>query len=226
MQDTVYLRPEELLKVSPTARAGRELDLLLRIADTLSSLESLETLQQRLLDLFFELVPAERGAILLTGESSDDIVSMFGRDRLAGPNRPVQVSESIIRLVLEKGAGIVGSDVFRQEDPAAAESENGAPAKSVLAAPLVAFQKVRGVIYLDTSDPNAQFDENHLRLFSAIGGMAAMALENAHTVALLERENRRLQAEIDIEHNMIGESSPMLRVYEFIAKVPPRTQRF
>ena len=221
MQDAVYLRPEELLKVSPTARAGRELDLLLRIADTLSSLESLETLQQRLLDLFFELVPAERGAILLTGENSDDIVSMFGRDRLAGPDRPVQVSESIIRLVLEKGAGIVGSDVFQQEDPAADESENGAPAKSVLAAPLVAFQKVRGVIYLDTSDPDARFDENHLRLFSAIGGMAAMALENAHTVALLESENRRLQAEIDIEHNMIGESSPMLRVYEFIAKVAP-----
>ena len=77
------------------------------------------------------------------------------------------------------------------------------------------------MIYLDTSDPNVQFDENHLRLFSAIGGMAAMALENAQTVALLENENRRLQAEIDIEHNMIGESSQMLRVYEFIAKVAP-----
>ena len=221
MQDAVYLRPEELLKVSPTARAGRELDLLLRIADTLSSLESLETLQQRLLDLFFELVPADRGAILLTDENSDDIVSMFGRDKLAGPGRPVQVSQSIVRLVLAKGAGIVGSDIFQREDLAADAGGNGAPVQSVLAAPLVAFQKVRGVIYLDTSDPNVQFDENHLRLFSAIGGMAAMALENAQTVALLENENRRLQAEIDIEHNMIGESSQMLRVYEFIAKVAP-----
>ena len=221
MQDAVYLRPEELLKVSPTRRAGRELDLLLKIADRLSSLESLEVLQQELLDLFFELVPAERGAILLTGESSDDIISMFGRDKLAGPDRPVQVSESIVRLVLEKGAGIVGSDVFQHDDLAGDAGENGAPVQSVLAAPLIAFRKVRGVIYLDTSDTNVHFDENHLRLFSAIGGMAAMALENAQTVALLEGENRRLQAEIDIEHNMIGESSPMRKVYEFIAKVAP-----
>ncbi len=221
IQDAVYLRPEELLKVSPTARAGHELDLLLRIANTLSSLESLEVLQRELLDLFFELVPADRGAILLTDENSDNIVSMFGRDKLAGPDQAVQVSESIIRLVLEKGAGIVGSDIFQREDLAADAGENGAPVQSVLAAPLVAFQKVRGVIYLDTSEPKVKFDENHLRLFSAIGGMAAMALANAQTVALLESENRRLQEEIDIEHNMIGESTRMRKVYEFIAKVAP-----
>lgn len=37
----------------------------------------------------------------------------------------------------------------------------------------------------------------------------------------LESENRRLRAEINIEHNMVGESPRMREVYQFIAKVAP-----
>jgi two-component system response regulator HydG len=48
-----------------------------------------------------------------------------------------------------------------------------------------------------------------------------VAVENARHVEWLESENRRLQADIHLEHNMIGESPRMQSVYQFIAKVAP-----
>ena len=80
---------------------------------------------------------------------------------------------------------------------------------------------MRGVIYLETCDPSVRFDEHHLQLLSAMGSISAMPLESARRIVALETENRRLQQEINIEHDMVGESAKMQRVYEFIAKAAP-----
>ncbi len=93
---------------------------------------------------------------------------------------------------------------------------------SVLAVPLEVFDRTMGVIYLDASNPKAHFDENHLQLLTAIGSIAAAALDNARRMESLEQENRRLQAEISLEHNMVGDSPRMRDVYQFIARVAPR----
>ena len=50
---------------------------------------------------------------------------------------------------------------------------------ALLAVPLEVFKCVRGVIYVDTCDPAVRFDLGHLRLLAAVGGLAALALENA-----------------------------------------------
>jgi Nif-specific regulatory protein len=67
----------------------------------------------------------------------------------------------------------------------------------------------------------APFDEDDLHLLTGIASIAAVASENAYHVEWLQDENRRLQEDISIEHNMVGESKPMLQVHEFIAKAAP-----
>jgi len=54
-----------------------------------------------------------------------------------------------------------------------------------------------------------------------VAGTAAVALENARQMEWLENENRRLQSDIGLEHNMVGESLRMRAVYQFIAKAAP-----
>ena len=46
-------------------------------------------------------------------------------------------------------------------------------------------------------------------------------MENARQVELLENENRRLQDEINLEHDMVGESTRMREVFQFVGKVAP-----
>jgi Nif-specific regulatory protein len=102
---------------------------------------------------------------------------------------------------------------------ASADSVVARQIRSVLAVPLEVFERILGVIYLDASDPAVRFDENDLQLLTAIGSIAASALDNARRMEWLEEENRRLQSEMNVEHNMVGESPRMREVYQFINRV-------
>ena len=200
------------------SRAVSERNALLKISTTINSIRKSHELQLRLLELTLEVVPAERGAILLADEDCEDFVSCRGWDRLSGADDSIRVSQTISRQVLREVVAILSNDVV--------ESENGgspslvaARVSSLMCVPLVAFDKALGVIYLDTSSRVAQFDEAHLQLLTAIAGIAAIALENASGFAGLETENRRLQQEVKLEHQMVGESQSMDEVYKLISKV-------
>jgi len=78
-----------------------------------------------------------------------------------------------------------------------------------------------GVIYLDTNDPESVFDKDHLQLVSAISAITSVAIENARHIEWLVSENQRLIADFGIEHNMVGESTPVREVLQFISKVAP-----
>ncbi|MBN1460806.1 MAG: sigma-54-dependent Fis family transcriptional regulator, partial [Armatimonadetes bacterium] len=65
------------------------------------------------------------------------------------------------------------------------------------------------------------FNEEDLQLIAAVGNLGGLALESALRFGALEAENRRLREEIDLEHDMVGESAAMRRVYRFVAKVAP-----
>jgi len=58
-------------------------------------------------------------------------------------------------------------------------------------------------------------------LLTGIAGVASGALNKAIFLELLEAENRLLLAEINLDHNMIGESPRMQRLHRFIARVAP-----
>jgi transcriptional regulator with GAF, ATPase, and Fis domain len=199
-EDMAYLAVEEgQVPLPATDRTVRDLSALLRISTALSAVRGLEELQNRLLDLIFEAIPADRGAIILVGENPEDFTSFFGRDRLPGASQPVEISRQVIDRALRGGAAVLSNG-----------PEPGAAAlTSLLVVPLSLLGRTAGVIYLDSRNPRTHFDESHLQLLTAIGSIAAHALENA----------RRLDAEIDLEHDMIGESPPMREVYQFISRV-------
>jgi Nif-specific regulatory protein len=219
-QDARYLRDIDQLK--PTGRMVRDLNALLRIAKTVSSVRGLEALEKQVLELIFEVSPAERAAILLCEQNPDECTSVFGWDRRTGPNQPVQVSRTIVAQVLLEGVAVLCNDLPADDAYANTDSVVMRHIHSVLAVPLEVFDRPLGVIYLDATDPEARFDEDHLQLLTAIGGIAASALDNARRMEWLEEENRRLQSEMNVEHNMVGESPKMREVYQFINRVASR----
>jgi len=211
---TVVLRRQEALPAAPGL--AREGDLLWKISRAISSIRGLPGLERRLLELIGEVAPAERGAILLIGDRPGELASVFGWDRYSGPDRPVQVSRALIDRVLREGVAVMSDDAG---GGATLPAGQGTPIRAAMAAPLEVFGKIVGAIYLDTSNPQVRFEEDLLRLLSVVGSLAALALDNARRLERLEGENRRLQAEINVEHNMVGESPPMREVYQFAAKV-------
>ena len=199
---------------------ARDLSALMKVSTTINSIRGLEDLLERLLELLFEVVPAQRGAVLLTNEGSLETSFVFGLDRVHGKDQAVNVSRTIVHQVLRDGVALLASDP--QADPSmATQSLIAAHAHSVMCVPLIMVDRKLGVLYLDTTHPRDQFNRDHLQLVAAIAGIAAVAIENARQFEWLATENERLLADVNIEHNMVGESPAMQRVYHFISKVAP-----
>jgi transcriptional regulator with GAF, ATPase, and Fis domain len=216
----IVLRREDMLvgtwrETASAERLSRDLMALIRICAAVNAVRGLVALERPLIELIADVVPADRGALVLAGERGTDIDSAVGWSRGSRGPHEMPVSRPILERVLRDLVGILS------DGPSRKSSGAGAPgvSRSVLAAPLFAFDKPIGAIVLE-SDAN-RFDEGHLRLVMAVGAVAATALEQARHIEALEGENRRLQTELHLDDNMMGESAPMQELYRRIARVAP-----
>ena len=200
---------------------ARDLSVLMKVSTTINAIRGLEELQERLLELIFEVVPAKHGTILLSATDADpknEFTSIFGLDRLYGPNQKITVSSTVVRRVLKDNAALLVGDAENNES-LHTDSLIAAHSRSLLCVPLIMVGRTLGVIYLDTDVPDVRFDEGHLQLTTAVAAIAAVAIQNARHIETLENENRRLIADANLEHNMVGESTAMQQVYQVISKV-------
>jgi len=202
-------------------RATRELEALLKINAVLGSVKRLEELERKLLEVVTEVIPADRGAIILVGESLEHFSSIFGWDRTPHHGLPVELSRAAIDRALRERVAVLSDSVTSNAGTGGEERGSAGPARSQLAVPLVVFGRVVGVIYLEAQNSEIRLDQGHLEWLSAFGRVAAVALENARRAQWLENENRRLRDELDLDRSMVGESLPMQGVYRSIAKVAP-----
>ncbi len=168
-EEARYLHPEKALDMlPPTVRLAHDLNSILKISIEINSIRGLEELEQRLLESIFEIVPAERGAIILVNPGSAEPASFLERSRSAEPGGPVRLSRTISNRVLSDGISILNNDVLENGAYNAVDSLALPKIKSVLAVPLRVLERVIGLIYLSSSVPMIRFNEEHLQLVTAI----------------------------------------------------------
>lgn len=215
---TTPRRPEEVFAELPgTPELTRYLQSLLKIATGIGGIRDRESLQWQLLGFLFDVVPAERGAVLYF-DKSGAVESTAAWDRVRGPEHAVGVSEALVRRVYTEKAGLVAGDTVRELASKAGAGEELC-ARSVLCVPMMISGEALGAIYLETGAPDGPFDEAHLQVMTAVGSIAALALENLRHWERLSEENQALRAEVNLEYNMVGISAPMKEVFELVRRV-------
>jgi transcriptional regulator with GAF, ATPase, and Fis domain len=220
-EDSLYLQPEKIGASLPASeRRARDLNSLLKVATGIGGIRDQDSLQWQLLGFIFEVVPAERGAVLLC-DHPDEFTSTAAWDRLRGPGHPVRVSRTVVQRALEERIGLVVSDVLGNEALRQVKTLFELKVRSLLCVPLLVADRVLGAIYLDTTSPTVQFDEGHLQVMTAVAGIASLAFDNVRHWEKLRQENQALRAEIELEHNMVGGSPAMRKVFDFIRRVAP-----
>jgi transcriptional regulator with GAF, ATPase, and Fis domain len=222
VEDALYLNSERVLAQLPDSqRMTRDLNALLKISTAVNSIRDVEPLKQRLLELLFEVIPAEFGAIVLTSDDRVDANSIFALRKQPGLAQPLHISATVVRRVLRERVAILSSDVAGNEDFGGAQSLVASETSSLVCVPLTLFDKALGVLYLGTSNRATGFDEDHLQLATAAASVAAMAFENARRAERLQNENLLLRDTLQLEQNMVGESARIRSVYQFIGRVAP-----
>jgi len=225
---TMDLHPDELLSLPPEslaalprpARMGRNLSVLLQISRAIGSLRDEESLPWQLLGMIFDIIPAERGAILLLEEDSHEVRSQVAWDRVSGPGHPVNVIQAVVRRVIEERVSLLDSspDILKVPNSAQADEQLR---RTLLCVPMVSKEKTIGVIYLESSSSATALTEDDFQLLTAVAGLGVIGIENARQFERLGSENQRLLAEVSLTHDMVGRSARMRDVYQFIERVAP-----
>src|SRR5207302_7530404 len=93
--ELLYLNPESLAVLPQSERLARALSTLLKISTAIGSVRDVESLQWQLLGMIFDVIPAERGAILLLHSHGGEFSLPAASDRAGGHDRPVHLSREL-----------------------------------------------------------------------------------------------------------------------------------
>jgi sigma-B regulation protein RsbU (phosphoserine phosphatase) len=201
-----------------SADQGDLLALISKVGVTLLASATLdETLSQVAL-LVFDAVPAERCLIMLRerpdgGELKIRAAEMRDRRPEVGE---VRVSRTIVEEVVNQGRSVLTSDA--QHDPRFKSSTvTFQGIRSVLAVPLGVGQRIFGMIYADSPLATSRFTEDHLKVLTTLGSVAAIRVENTRLLEEhLEQQQyeRELQLAREIQQRFQPSAPPPVPGYE------------
>ena len=183
-----------------TSREARDLSTLLRVDAALSAVHGLARIDVAVAAFVLDVVPAER--VLLTGDDRNPAAVSSGWSSQQSVATPLHVDPSLLEAAINERVAV------------AANLDTG----QVIVAPMMIFDRVTGCIWAETSRTD-QMDAGHVRLLLVVAALTAAMREQARETARLQRTNEALQAEINLEHNMVGRSKPMRLLFERVARV-------
>ena len=192
---------------------------LLEVADAVNRTLDLNTLLQRVAEMLKKVIDYEIFAILLLNEKTQELRVRFQVGHLP------EVAE---RIRIKVGQGVTGQAVQRREtvlvNDVAAEQNfiNSAPGvRSELAAPLIAKNKVIGVIDVEAAQAGA-FTEEHKRLLTLFASRIAVGIENARLYTRVSRQARQLTLLTEISRELtsiLNVDQLLKRIAELVTRI-------
>jgi len=191
----------DLSQNSWLARARSNLQVMYHTALAVSHTLDIDQLLNRIMELIFEWVEADRGCVMLFDPDTRRLDPRVRRTRNnAEQGDKIMISKTILDFVVEKNEGVLTSDA-RQDDrfnPGASILKLGV--REAICVPMQGRYHVVGVIYIDTSTSPQQilerggtarrFTEDHLKLMIAIGHQAALAVEDTRYYSAMVQAER------------------------------------
>lgn len=184
----------------------------------------LDELKRNLVDAVIELARAETGFLLLLG--AHDRTELDVARTAAGTDLPrteAQLSDSIVREVLERRAPVLVADA--QEDTLFAESLSvvNYQLRSVVAVPIRFGDETLGVLYLGCNRRTSAFAREDLEMLGVFGAQAGLIVKNAMMVTALQRDNAALKEELESQTfgEIVGGSPMMQDIFRTVSRVAP-----
>ena len=194
----------------PTINMVREFQALSKVGALLSSTTNLQSLYKKLMQLIFDIVPAQSGAILVQDQSRVELSTAFSVHRDQQSRRRAFVNRAIAFRVIDEHTAILCNDNRAEA--------SRCQTKSVICAPLATLRQVLGCVFLESRDRRVRFDENHLRLVMALSVAAATVIENCAFPKTLGTEETQPGAGSWADDGIIGQSHAWRHVCDFIAR--------
>jgi adenylate cyclase len=163
-------------------RIGHEL------ATAVGSELDLEKLLPKILDKAFELVGADRGAILLTHEKTGELVPRYVKTRTGKGDKNIVLSNTVLSQVLQNKESVLSSDATMDKRFSSAHSIIMQGIRSTMTVPLLHADELLGIMHLDSQIQSNAFTEKDLQICTGMAAQAAIAIQNARLADRIEKE--------------------------------------
>jgi adenylate cyclase len=178
-------------RVGRERRGGRHLRLLTEIGKTLVTVQPLEQILTRVVDLVFDVLPAERTFLLLRDAIDQPLTARVLRNRDGSLPSNVTLSRTIVNQVMRDRVAMLAKDALYDQRLDASGSIQAMNIRSFMCAPLWNRNEVIGVLYCD-NPRSKKFTPDDLEVFTALCNYAAVAIEQGRlSLQLLEETRRR-----------------------------------
>ena len=179
---TVPSMEDSVIIAGPEASSAVEnLRILYDLSIAISSIFDRHQLLERVMDIIFNNLPADRGFILLnrSEEEEEELNPEVIRYRSKEHTGKITVSHTIVNYVLDKKEGVLCSNAMRDPRFTKGKSVHNYGIHSALCVPVMARDQAIGVIYVDTTVATHTYAGEQLRLLTAIGLHTGLAIEHA-----------------------------------------------
>ena len=176
-----------VLAAPETAQAVKAWNVMRELSNVIGSLLPPDQLLARVLDIIFEVAEVERGVIFVqdteSGELLPEVVRFRSRSKTPDADgKSIMASRTIINHVLTSREGVLSSNAVADQRFQSGKSVQNLGLRSVICAPIVARERILGVIHLDCPITRHTYNEYELRLITAVGYQTGLAIENARLV--------------------------------------------
>lgn len=171
------------------------LQILNRVEKELISIRPIDEYLKLVMDLVFEMLPADRGFLMQRNEDSGELEAKqikFQKDAIIDSKQLLQHSRTIAQKVMEESVAILSRDAIMDDRFSDSDSIFFIGIRSAMCVPLWTKDHVLGVIYVDNLASSDNFSDDDLALLSAFANHAAIGIEQAqlHESILKERKIR------------------------------------
>ncbi len=176
-----------VLAAPETAYAVKAWNMMRELTEVIGSLLPTDELLPRVMDIIFREVEVERGVVFVRDEETGDLLPEVVRFRDRAAERELDAktiiaSRTILNYAVQTREGVLSSNAVTDARFRSGKSVQNLGLRSVICAPIVAREQVLGVIHLDCPVTRHTYNEYELRLVTAVGYQAGLAIENARLV--------------------------------------------
>lgn len=172
--------------IIPTPEAGEQaignLRILYDLISQIGSLFNVDALLRRTLDRIFQILPADRGYILLFEDPAQPggrlTLRAFRQKEEYLEEPKVPISRTIINEVVSKQVGVLSSNAMSDKRFAPGKSVHAYGIRSALCVPIKGREHILGIIQVDCGVSDHTYSTEQLRLMTAIGYQTGLACEN------------------------------------------------
>lgn len=125
-----------------------------------------------------ESVPAERVVMLSDAGEATQVEARARWIKSGNPDAPLHLSSTIVGSVLRGRDSVLVANPLEDPRFGGQQSIMALSLRSAMAAPLFDNERVRGILYVDTTDPRVRYTQADLEVLTAAANAVAVKLRN------------------------------------------------